>query len=125
MLKAVPFEYFGLQFVGFYSVGVITAPLWSMLANRIGKHRALMLGSAGFASYMLLMLLMPPGSLWFFGLAAIWGGAMACAADMLPRSMMADVSAEDQLESGQDRTGLLFELLPLTQKFGKAKFFGH
>src|SRR3546814_1436477 len=79
--------------------------------NRIGKHRALMLGSAGFASYMLLMLLMPPGSLWFFGLAAIWGGAMACAADMLPRSMMADVSDEDQLESGQDRTGMLFALL--------------
>src|SRR3546814_6672517 len=103
MLKAVPFEYVGLQFVGFYIVGVITAPLWSMLANRIGKHRALMLGSAGFASYMLPMLLMPPGSLWFFGLAAIWGGAMACAADMLPRSMMADVSDEEQLERGQDR----------------------
>src|SRR3546814_1068711 len=90
-----------------------------MLANRSGKHRALMLGSAGFASYMLLMLLMPPGSLWFFGLAAIWGGAMACAADMLPRSMMADVSDEDQLESGQDRTGLLFALLTVTQKFGQ------
>src|SRR3546814_1765305 len=91
-----------------------------MLANRSGKHRALMLGSAGFASYMLLMLLMPPGSLWFFGLAAIWGGAMACAADMLPRSMMADVSDEDQLESGQDRTGMLFALLTVTQKFGQA-----
>src|SRR3546814_8002549 len=53
MLKAVPFEYVGLLFVGFYFVGVITAPLWSMLANSIGKHSALMLGSAGFASYML------------------------------------------------------------------------
>lgn len=124
MLKAVPFEYVGLQFVGFYIVGIATAPLWSMLANRIGKHRALMFGCVGFASYMLLMLAMPPGSLWFFGLAAIWGGTMACSADMLPRSMMADVSDEDHLASGRDHTGLLFALLTVTHKLGQALSIG-
>ena len=124
MLKAVPFEYVGLQFVGFYIVGVTTAPLWSLLANRIGKHRALMFGSIGFASYMLLMLAMPPGSLWFFGLAAVWGGTMACSADMLPRSMMADVSDEDRLVSGHDRTGMLFALLTVTHKLGQALSIG-
>lgn len=124
MLKAVPREYVGLQFVGFYIVGICTAPLWSMLANRIGKHRALTWGSAGFASYMLLMMAMPPGSMWFFGLAAVWGGTMACAADMLPRSMMADVADEDHLESGQDRTGMLFALLTVTHKLGQALSIG-
>jgi len=124
MLKNVPREYVGLQFVGFYLVGVCTAPVWSMLANRIGKHRALMLGSFGFASYMALMLFMPPGNLWFFGIAAIWGGTMACAADMLPRSMMADVSDEDRLESGHDRTGMLFALLTVTHKLGQALSIG-
>jgi Na+/melibiose symporter-like transporter len=124
MLKGVPREYVGLQFVGFYIVGICTAPLWSMLANRIGKHRALMFGSFGFGSYMLLMLAMPPGSLWFFGLAAIWGGTMACSADMLPRSMMADVADEDHLESGHDRTGMLFALLTVTHKLGQALSIG-
>jgi Na+/melibiose symporter-like transporter len=124
MLKGVPREYVGLQFVGFYIVGICAAPLWSALANRIGKHRALVLGAAGFSSYMLLMLAMPPGSLWFFGLAAIWGGTMACAADMLPRSMMADVADEDRLESGQDRTGMLFALLTVTLKLGQALSIG-
>jgi Na+/melibiose symporter-like transporter len=124
MLKGVPREYVGLQFVGFYIVGICAAPLWSMLANRIGKHRALMYGSIGFASYMLLMLAMPPGSMWFFGLAAIWGGTMACAADMLPRSMMADVADEDRLESGHDRTGMLFALLTVTLKLGQALSIG-
>jgi Na+/melibiose symporter-like transporter len=95
-----------------------------MLANRIGKHRALMFGSVGFASYMLLMLAMPPGSMWFFGLAAVWGGAMACSADMLPRSMMADVADEDRLQSGHDRTGMLFALLTVTHKLGQALSIG-
>ncbi len=124
MIKGVPREYVGLQFVGFYIVGICTAPLWSMLANRIGKHRALMFGCAGFASYMLLMLAMPHGSMLFFGMAAIWGGTMACAADMLPRSMMADVSDEDRLDSGHDRTGMLFALLTVTHKLGQALSIG-
>ena len=39
MLKQVPFAYVGLQFVAFYVVGVATAPVWSMISNRIGRHR--------------------------------------------------------------------------------------
>ena len=124
MLKQVPFEYVGLQFVAFYIVGVATAPLWSMLANRIGKHRALMFGSVGFTAYMLLMLAMPPGNLGYFFGMAILGGTMACAADMLPRSIMADVADEDQFETGQDRTGMLFALLTVTHKFGQAMSIG-
>lgn len=122
--KDVPREYVGLQFVGFYIVGILSAPLWSNLANRIGKHRALIYGSIGFASYMLLMLFMPRGNMIFFGAAAIWGGLMACAADMLPRSIMADVSDEDQFESGHDRTGMLFALLTVTHKLGQAISIG-
>lgn len=124
MQKQVPFEYVGLQFVGFYIVGIATAPLWSMVANRIGKHRALMFGSIGFAAYMLLMLAMPAGNLFYFFGMAILGGTMACAADMLPRSMMADVADEDHLEAGHDRTGMLFALLTVTHKFGQAMSIG-
>ncbi len=124
MQKQVPFEYVGLQFVGFYIVGIATAPLWSMVANRIGKHRALMFGSIGFATYMLLMLAMPAGNLFYFFGMAILGGTMACAADMLPRSMMADVADEDHLEAGHDRTGMLFALLTVTHKFGQAMSIG-
>ena len=124
MLKRVPFEFVGLQFVGFYIVGAATAPLWSMLSNRIGKHRALMFGSVGFAAYMLLMMAMPPGNLWYFGAMALLGGTMACSADMLPRSIMADISDEDRLAKGQDRTGMLFALLTVTHKFGQAMSIG-
>jgi len=124
MIKQVPFEYVGLQFVAFYIVGACTAPLWSMLSNRFGKHRALVFGAAGFGTYMLLMMLMPPGNLWYFGLMAIYGGTMACAADMLPRSIMADVCDEDHLNKAQDRTGMLFALLTVTHKFGQAMSIG-
>ncbi|MBB3982219.1 Na+/melibiose symporter-like transporter [Sphingobium fontiphilum] len=124
MLKQVPFAYVGLQFVAFYIVGVITAPVWSLIANRIGRHRALALGCCGFAAYMVLMMAMPPGNLvYFFGMGLL-GGTMACSVDMLPRSMMADVSDEDRLASGQDRTGMLFALLTVTHKFGQAMSIG-
>ncbi len=124
MLKQVPIEYVGLQFVAFYIVGVSAAPLWSKLANRIGKHRALTIGCLGFAVYMLVMMAMPPGNLTFFFGMGLLGGAVACAADMLPRSMMADVSDEDRLASGTDRTGMLFALLTVTHKFGQALSIG-
>ena len=124
MLKRIPFEYVGLQFVSFYIIGMAAAPLWSMLANRIGKHRALTIACIGFAAYMLLMLAMPPGNMTFFFGSAVLGGTMACAADMLPRSMMADVADEDRLVSGQDRTGMLFAVLTVTQKFGQAMSIG-
>ncbi|WP_169799565.1 MFS transporter [Novosphingobium lentum] len=124
MLKQVPFAYVGLQFVAFYVVGVATAPVWSMIANRIGRHRALAIGCCGFAAYMVLMMAMPPGNMvYFFGMGLL-GGTMACSVDMLPRSMMADVSDEDRLASGQDRTGMLFALLTVTHKFGQAMSIG-
>ncbi len=124
MLKQVPYAYVGLQFVAFYIVGVITAPIWSVIANRVGRHRALAIGCCGFAAYMVLMMAMPPGNLaYFFGMGLL-GGTMACSVDMLPRSMMADVSDEDRLASGRDRTGMLFALLTVTHKFGMAMSIG-
>jgi glycoside/pentoside/hexuronide:cation symporter, GPH family len=124
MLKQVPFAYVGLQFVAFYIVGVLTAPVWSTIANHIGRHRAMAIGCCGFAAYMVLMMAMPPGNLvYFFGMGLL-GGTMACSVDMLPRSMMADVSDEDRLATGQDRTGMLFALLTVTHKFGQALSIG-
>jgi Na+/melibiose symporter-like transporter len=124
ILKHVPREYIGLQFVSFYIVGICTAPLWTLVANRFGKHRALGLGALGFSSYMLLMVAMPPGSLLFFGLSGLLGGTVACAADMLPRSIMSDVIDEDNLAAGHDRTGMLFALLTVTHKLGQAVSIG-
>jgi Na+/melibiose symporter-like transporter len=124
ILKQVSREYVGLQFVGFYIVGICAAPVWTMVANRVGKHRALALGAFGFASYMLVMLAMPRGSLLFFLLSGLLGGTVACAVDMLPRSIMSDVIDEDNLAAGHDRTGMLFALLTVTHKLGQAISIG-
>jgi Na+/melibiose symporter-like transporter len=124
MIKQVPFALVGMQLAAFYVVSIIAAPLWSMLSNRIGKHRALMYGALGFAAYMLILLMMPPGNLWYFYLSAIPGGAVACANDMLPRSIMADVCDEDRLGQPTDRTGMLFAVLTVTLKFGQAMSIG-
>jgi Na+/melibiose symporter-like transporter len=124
ILKQVSREYVGLQFVGFYIVGICAAPVWTLVANRVGKHRALAYGACGFAAYMLLMLAMPPGSLLFFLLSGLLGGTVACAVDMLPRSIMSDVIDEDNLAAGHDRTGRLFALLTVTHKLGQAVSIG-
>jgi GPH family glycoside/pentoside/hexuronide:cation symporter len=124
ILKQVSREYVGLQFVGFYIVGICAAPVWTAVANRVGKHRALGFGALGFSSYMIVMLAMPPGSLLFFLLSGLLGGTVACAVDMLPRSIMSDVIDEDNLAAGHDRTGILFALLTVTHKLGQAVSIG-
>lgn len=109
----------------YFVAGLVGSPVWAALATRIGKHRALAVGSIYFAvSFAAATLLVPAGN-FPAALAAIFGTGLAFgAADLLLRAMMADASDAVRLDDGADRTGLLFSILNATSKMGYALSVG-
>lgn len=104
-----------LYFVG----AMVGAPLWSALARRVGKHRALVVAAIGYAVAQLSILIAPSGLAWGSVIMAL-SGLPFTAGPILLRAMMADVGDEERLASGVDRNGLLFGLLSGTVKIGSA-----
>lgn len=109
----------------YFVAGLVGAPVWAALATRMGKHRALAVGSVYFAvSFAAATLLVPAGN-FPAALGAIFVTGLAFgAADLLLRAMMADAADAVRLDDGADRTGLLFSILNATSKLGYAVSVG-
>lgn len=114
----------GLILVATFVVGLATTPIWSWLAKRIGKHRALAGAGLLYTAIYLFYFLIPPGN---FPLLAALAGAVGItysAVNLLPRAMIADVADLERLNCGAERTGLLFALLIGIWKVGQAVSVG-
>ena len=105
----------------YFSAGFIAMPLWLHLAYRLGKDKTMKIALL-YAIFMQIGLIAvaEPGNaplLWAYTL--LYGAAFGAAPTIL-RSMMADVTDEDELKSGKKRAGLLFALLATSGKLGSA-----
>ncbi|MCH2222794.1 MAG: MFS transporter, partial [Dechloromonas sp.] len=100
-------------------------PLWLKLAYAVGKDNAMKIAVLYMTAINLLLIpLAEPGSvLVLWGFTILFGAAFG-APPTLIRSMMADVTDEDELKSGQARPGLFFALLTTTNKLGAAVAVG-
>ena len=94
------------------------APIWAWLATRIGKDKALAVASLVFAAFYIGATLVPGGSFALTAVAMFIAGLPYAAGLFLLRAMMADVGDEVRLETGVDRTGLMFSILSATTKIG-------
>jgi Na+/melibiose symporter-like transporter len=104
----------------YFAAGLVGAALWSWLATKIGKHKALAAAGIMFAVAYVAVALVPPGNFILTCLTMAGVGVPFCAGQVLLRAMLADVGDEDRLNSGKDRTGQLFALLTATNKIGYA-----
>jgi Na+/melibiose symporter-like transporter len=106
----------------YFASGLVGGVLWSWLATKIGKHRALAVAGVVFAIAYLFVAAVPAGDENFAldALSMFGVGLPFCAGQVLLRAMLADVGDEDRLNSGKDRTGQLFALLTATNKIGYA-----
>jgi Na+/melibiose symporter-like transporter len=95
-----------------------------MLAKRIGKHRALAVASVIYAVVQLTAVITPPGELVLGMIVLVLAGLPYSAAQLLVRAMMADIGDEERLESGVDKTGLLYAIVTGTVKLGYALAVG-
>lgn len=107
----------GIMLLVYFVGGLVGAPLWSRLAQRISKHKALTIAALCYVVAQLAVLIAPSGLVWGFITMALAGLPFA-AGSILLRAMMADVGDEERLATGVDRTALLYGLLSGTMKIG-------
>ncbi len=94
-----------ILFVALIAPAVIFAPLWAIVAARVGKERAFRLASLVFAFAALLMVLQVwmPGE-WIYAPVALAGAAYA-GMQSLPMSMLPDVISHDAQANGTGTAG--------------------
>ncbi len=103
----------------YFVSALLAAPLWSWLANRMNKHKALIIACIAYAAAQSGILIVPDGLGWGIAMMAL-AGIPFTAGSILLRAMMADIGDEERLASGVDRSGLLFGLLSGSVKIGSA-----
>ena len=114
-------EHASIALLFYFLASFLAMPMWLKLAYKVGKDVALKI--ALLYAVVINLGLIPiaqEGSvvvLWGFTIA--FGVAFGAAPTLL-RSMMADLTDEDELRSGQKRPGLFFAFLTTTNKLGAA-----
>jgi Na+/melibiose symporter-like transporter len=117
-VKRVPEAQTNLLLLVYFVTAFLGAPVWSWLAVRIGKHRALAVNSLCVVASLLAVLLIPFTSFLVAALVMASVGLPYSGGALLLRAMLADVGDELRLETGVDRTGLLYSVLTGTTKVG-------
>lgn len=111
---------FLLQFV----FGVFAGPIWLRIGYRLGKHRAAVAGELVQVAINLALLFVSPGGLALLVGLTIAQGLAQGSGNLMLRSMVSDVADKQRLDTGEDRTGLLFSIFSLTGKAATAVAVG-
>jgi Na+/melibiose symporter-like transporter len=103
----------------FYIVAGLFGPaFWARVARRFGKHQSIRIASVCYVAAQSALLMLPKAHVYPMMAAMFSVGFVASAFAFLVRAMVADVSDEVRLETGKDRTGLLYALVTSTNKIG-------
>jgi GPH family glycoside/pentoside/hexuronide:cation symporter len=100
--------------------GFAGAPATAWLANRISKHRALILATTGYSLGLTTLLVVPKGSVLVVAPMMFVLGALASGFGVMVRAITADIGDEIRLEGGKEQIGLLYALTNATTKLAGA-----
>ena len=103
-----------------YAVGLLCLPLILKLANRIGRHRVLVLGAVAFLLPLPLFMLVQPGSMpQAIALYALLGTTTS-AIWVMPPALVADAIDYGRLHGAKDDAALYMALYHFVQKLAMA-----
>lgn len=111
---------FLVQFV----FGVFAGPLWMKIGQRFGKHQTAVAGELVQVAINLALLLVTPDALALLIGLSIAQGLAQGSANLMLRSIVADVADKNRLDTGVDRTGLFFSVFSLAGKAATAAAIG-
>jgi Na+/melibiose symporter-like transporter len=104
----------------YIAAGFAGAPFIAWLANRIGKHRALMVSTTVYSLGLMIVPIVPKGDFAIMAPGMFVVGAMQAAFVVMIRALAGDIADEMRLESGREWMGLVYALTNLTTKAGQA-----
>jgi Na+/melibiose symporter-like transporter len=100
----------------YIAAGLVGGPATAWLANRISKHRALIVSTTLYSVLLVIIPFTPKGE-WLPSVVPMFLlGALATGFVVMVRAITADVADELRLEGGQDLTGLLYAVTSATTK---------
>ncbi len=111
---------FLLQFV----FGLFAAPIWLRVGYRLGKHQAAVAAELTQAAINIGLLAVAPNAMPLLVALTIAQGLAQGSGNLMLRAMVSDLADRQRLESGRDRTGLLFAVFSLTMKAATAVAVG-
>ena len=104
----------------YVAAGFIGAPFAAWLANRISKHRALIVNTTIYSLGLILVPFLPEGNFLAFAPGMFLVGAMAAGFTVMIRAICADIADELRLESGREWMGLMYAGITATSKLATA-----
>jgi GPH family glycoside/pentoside/hexuronide:cation symporter len=104
----------------YIAAGFVGAPFVAWLANRIGKHRALMVATTVYSLGLIAVPFLPAGNFAAFAPGMFLVGAMQAGFVVMIRALAGDIADEMRLESGSQWMGLVYALVNATTKLGQA-----
>jgi Na+/melibiose symporter-like transporter len=123
-IKGIPKDQAGILLLVYFVAALAGAPLWPWIAKTMGKHTSLAIAGIMYAVFQVAAVITPNGVNAFAVIVLVLAGLPYSAAPLLVRSMMADIGDEERLNTGVDRTGLLYAIVNGTVKLGFALAIG-
>jgi GPH family glycoside/pentoside/hexuronide:cation symporter len=113
-------ELYPIYLLVYYLSSVLGLPIWTRLANRIGKHRAFIIAVIWFAFWASWIPFIPAGQFGLFLVIMCFKGSAVGALLAIPAAMAADAVDIDSARTGEQRAGLYFSVWGLLKKGANA-----
>ena len=104
----------------YIAAGFVGAPMTAWVANRIGKHRALMVNTTVYSLGLMTVPFLPAGNFAAFAPGMFVVGAMQAGFGVMIRALAGDIADELRLDSGREWMGLMYALTNGTTKLAQA-----
>jgi Na+/melibiose symporter-like transporter len=102
------------------SIGILMTPLWSAVANRVGRARTFVIGAAMSATGLIALWFMPPGHEGWTLAVFAWLGAPFLTIVMVPYSLGADAADYLHWRTGHESAAVHMSMISLVAKTGVA-----